>query len=649
MQLVQKPTSVKMFTQNPHRLSRMQPIRIFPFSHSPPPTLPVVSTPTPTEHTVIKYETVSPKFVSYKAPMLVDNSEWSFTELQAAIQHDMLSSVKISRSESLLLAIAKDGSEGYVRLPTPDDEGSSGLIQNLMDHNVIVRYKNSPKQDSMLIFLMNMFIPFMTLILIFMIIRRMGGGGAGGGLPGGMFGSGKTVGKFQEIPETGVTFDDVAGNENAKRELMEVVEFLKNPEKFTKFKLRTPNVLLVGPPGVGKTLFAKAVAGEAKVPFFSACGSDFIMMFVGLGSKNVRDLFSEAKKKGKCIIFIDEIDSIARKRGGANSFNGGASEQDQTINQLLAEMDGFDAQSGIVVIGATNRVDVLDPAILRGGRFDRQVTVERPDFTGRIAILKVHTKEKPISDNVNFETLAKSCAGLSGADLANIVNEAAIFAIRKDKQIIEMEDFEHALDKLQMGSEKKSLIISEKQRKLIAVHESGHTISALYAGEFDEIKRVSIIARENGAGGVTMFEPTMERVDFHLYTKEYLKNQLVVALGGRVAEEIIFGDSQITTGASSDLQKVAEIARRMVVDFGFTEKMGNVAWKSSSAFSENGTGYSEKTAHDIDEEIKKLVNEAYERTQAILKNHVEQLNKLTDALIEKEVMSGEQIRGLLGL
>ena len=416
-----------------------------------------------TEHVVSIKQTQNKetvKHIAVKAPQLVDEEEWSYSDFRKAIKEDLVASVKISKGDSLLFAISKDGVVGTVRLPT-DDKGTIGLIDEMMDHGVTIRYKDKVPQPSMFAWIINILIPFITWVFVFVMLRRLMGG-SGNVSGGGLFGSGKGPGKFQELPATGITFDDIAGNPNAKQDLMEVVDFLKNPEKFAKFKVKAPNCILVGPPGVGKTLFAKAIAGEAKVPLFSASGSDFVQMFVGAGARNVRELFAEARKKEKCIIFIDEIDSLCKRRGGPNSFNGGSDEREQTLNQFLSEMDGFETHTGIVVIGATNRIDVLDPAVLRGGRFDRKVMIELPDYTGRIEILKVHTKGKPLSDDIGFDKLAKSCAGLSGADLANITNEAAIFALRNDKDVIEHTDFEHALDKMLMGSEKKYLIISEK-------------------------------------------------------------------------------------------------------------------------------------------------------------------------------------------
>ena len=639
MRLAAIATSPVKIARRPVSQRSAIPWPLFDFPVSVPPSSiqssPVIEHATP-------HQSDDYKFVTHVAPPLLDDVEWSFTEFRTAVREDLIAAVNISRDQGTLIAVSKEGTVGTVQIPNAFGATSVQVMDDMFEHHVTVRYNNGQKQSGL--WWVSLIFPMMAMMLLVAIMRNVQNP------TGGLFGS-KVPGNFQEIPVTGVTFDDVAGCDHAKEELKEVVEFLKNPEKFARFDIRTPNCLLVGSPGVGKTLLARAVAGEANVPFFSVCGSDFVELFVGMGARKVRELFAEARKKGKCLIFVDEIDSLARKRGSAANITGGNTEAEQTLNQLLAEMDGFDSGSGIVVIGATNRPDTLDEAVLRSGRFDRKVLVEPPDYTGRIAIFKVHTKFKPLARNrIDFESIAKSTAGLTGADIENVCNEAAILALRKGKEHIEQDDFEGAIDKFQMGAEKKSSIISDRQRRSIAVHESGHTIAALLVGEFDKVKKVSIIARQNGAGGVTVFEPTMERVDFHLYTKEYLENQLVVALAGRIAEELAFGDKQITTGASSDLRKVADIARKMVVDFGFTMSLGTVAWKPSSPFAEDGigSGYSEKTAHAIDEEIRRIVDLAYERSRKILVMNRDKLDALTEALIEKEVMSGDEVRVLLG-
>jgi cell division protease FtsH len=594
----------------------------------------------PIERHVIKENTATPLFEISQAPQLVDNAEWSYSDFIKSLREDKLASVRVQNDEKALEVLAKDGTQGFVKVS--DSKNKIKLIDELLDHNVRIRYKNKPTDKETMIqyLLLHLLAPFIAFAIMMMLLGRIMNRANGG-----LFSS-KNPGKFQEIPETGVTFDDVAGCDNAKQELKEVVDFLKNPEKFKKFNVKVPNCLLVGSPGTGKTLLAKAVAGEAGVPFFSCCGSDFVMLFVGQGSKNVRDLFNEARKREKSLIFIDEIDSIAKKRGSGGF--GTNDEREQTINQLLTEMDGFDSSKAVVVIGATNRPDTLDPAILRSGRFDRKVVVELPDYIGRVAILKVHTKNKPMNEDVNLESVAKITAGSTGADLENISNEAAIFAMRSERDNICMEDFEKAIDKIALGDERRTTMMSERQKKIVSAHEAGHTLVAFKVGDYDKVKKVTIIPR-GLAGGVTVFEPSDERVDFSLYSKEYLENQLCVALGGRVSEELMFGESLVTTGASSDLQHVMNIARRMVTDYGFSEKLGQVAWKAGTPFQEDNTGYSQQTAYEIDEEVKAIVNKAYQRTRNILKANKDKLKKLTDALLEKETMSGDEVKDLLGL
>jgi cell division protease FtsH len=578
-----------------------------------------------------------------QAPSLTDNEEWNFSDFQEAVKEDMISSVRIGKDQKALKAMTKDGSEGFVKLP--NDLGGIQLINDMVDHDVKVRYTSDNNNQMIQWVLGNVVMPlFLFWVMIVLLSRIMNRNGGPGGA-GGIFSFSQNQAKFQEIPDTGVTFDDVAGCDNAKRDLQEIVDFLKNPEKYTRLGAKIPKgCLLIGSSGTGKTLLSKAVAGEAKVPFFSCSASEFIELFVGVGASRVRSIFKDAAAKAPCIIFIDEIDAIGKQRSGGNF--PGNDERDQTINQLLSEMDGFDGKKGIIVLAATNRPEILDNALTRPGRFDRKIIVERPDCNGRVAILKVHTKDKPLADDVNLESIAKLTAGSSGADLENLANEAAILATRRDAEKIGMQDFDNALEKVAIGDER-GTIMSDRQKKLISVHESGHTLVALKVGEYDKVRKVTIIPR-GAAGGVTIFEPDQERIDTALYSKEYLENQICVALGGRVAEEVVFGGNQVTTGASSDLIQVMNIARRMVADFGFTEKLGAVAWKAPSMY-EEGSGYSQQTAYEIDEEIRKIVNKAYERTTHILKKNKVELMSLADALVEKETMSGDEVKKLLDL
>lgn len=568
-----------------------------------------------------------------------------FARLVVLLNKNEITFAQVFPETLQIYVILQDGSSMDIYVSSREDV--SRAVSLLMEKGVMTKYKEEPKilSNAMINYLLfNLIIPTLFLMVFVRILTSIFQRGG----KNGVFSFGENKAKFQEIPNTGVSFDDVAGCDNAKRDLKEIVEFLKSPEKFTKLGARIPKgCLLVGPSGTGKTLLAKAVAGEAKVPFFSCSASDWIEMFVGVGASRIRKLFVDAAEKAPCIIFVDEIDAVGKSRSGSSGIPGN-DERDQTINQLLTEMDGFDGKKGIIVLAATNRPDVLDTALVRPGRFDRKIIVDRPDCSGRVAILKVHTKNKPLADDVSLETIAKITAGSSGADLQNLANEAAILASRKDRDNIQMCDFEDALDKIMLGEQRTSSFMSENQKNIISVHEAGHALVSLLVGDYDRLKKVTIIPR-GSAGGVTIFEPNEERVDFSLYSKEYLQNQLCVALGGRVAEQLVFGDEKVTTGASSDLAQVMNITRRMVTDFGFSAKLGQVAWKANSAFAEEGKGYSEKTAYDIDQEIKKIVEKSYKRTDKLLKENKDKLMILAKALIEKETMDGDEVRKLLAL
>jgi cell division protease FtsH len=459
---------------------------------------------------------------------------------------------------------------------------------------------------------------------------------------------GKAKAKLLTEKQQKVTFMDVAGIEESKDELQEIIEFLRDPKKFTKLGGRIPKgVLLVGAPGTGKTLLARAIAGEANVPFFSISGSDFVEMFVGVGASRVRDLFIQGKKHAPCIIFIDEIDAVGRHRGAG--LGGGHDEREQTLNQLLVEMDGFESNEGVIIVAATNRPDVLDPALLRPGRFDRQVVVPRPDVKGREEILKVHTRKTPLSTDVNLSVLARGTPGFTGADLANLVNEAALLAARRGKTKLEMSDFESAKDKVLMGVERRTMIISEDEKRLTAYHEAGHTLVAKFLPSTDPIHKVSIIPR-GSALGITQQLPTEDK---HTLSKEYILNKIAIFLGGRAAEEVVLHTQ--TTGAGNDLEMATEWARKMVCDFGMSEKLGPLTFGKREEHLFLGreiaqnNDFSEKTAVDIDSEIKRIVLENYDRAKDIIIRQLDKLHRLATALLEKEALGGEEIDQVLGL
>ncbi len=490
------------------------------------------------------------------------------------------------------------------------------------------------------------FLPWVLMIGIWVLImRRMQGGGGTGGSRG-IFNFGKSKAKLSTQASIKVTFKDVAGADEAKQELEEIIEFLKEPSKFQKLGGKIPRgVLLLGPPGTGKTLMARAVAGEAGVPFYSISGADFVEMFVGVGASRVRDLFEQGKKNAPCIIFIDEIDAVGRHRGAG--LGGGHDEREQTLNALLVEMDGFEQNSGVIIIAATNRPDVLDPALLRPGRFDRQVVVDRPDVKGREGILKVHTRKIPLAPEVDLKTLAKGTPGLAGAELANLVNEAALLAARQNKTTVSMDDFEDAKDKVMMGMERKSMIISEKEKKITAYHEIGHVLVALKIPESDPVHKVTIIPRGR-ALGVTTYLPVDEK---HTYSKTYLEATIAYALGGRAAEKIVF--NSFTTGAGNDIEKATNLARKMVCEWGMSEKLGPLAYGKNEEELFLGrevtkhSVYSEKTAQFIDDEIKVIVMRGMERAEKMLSDNIDELHKLSEELLEREILDAEEIRKIL--
>ena len=525
------------------------------------------------------------------------------------------------------------------RTYTPDDKDMIGLLRKQGVKITAKPAEGNPWYIQALFSWLPMLL-FIGVWIFFM--RQMQGGGAKA------LSFGKSRARLLSDKQNKVTFADVAGVDEAKEELQEIIEFLKDPQKFQKLGGRIPKgVLLMGSPGTGKTLLARAIAGEANVPFFSISGSDFVEMFVGVGASRVRDLFEQGKKNAPCIIFMDEIDAVGRHRGAG--LGGGHDEREQTLNQLLVEMDGFESNDGVMLIAATNRPDVLDPALLRPGRFDRQVVVARPDVKGREGILKVHTKKIPLGPDVDLQVLARGTPGFSGADLANLVNEAALFAARTSKKLVEMSDFENAKDKVLMGVERKSLVISPKERRITAYHEAGHALVAKLLPGTDPIHKVTIIPRGR-ALGLTQQLPSEDK---HNYSKEYLLNDITTLYGGRIAEEVVFGSQEVTTGAMNDLERATEIARKMVCEWGMSERMGPLQFGKREEMIFLGReiaqhqDYSEQTAMEIDREVRRIVMENFERAKALIQCRLETLHGLAEALLEREVLNGLEIDAIV--
>jgi cell division protease FtsH len=577
--------------------------------------------------------TVNNLFFSNK----VDIRPLSYSQFLREINDGAIQEVTIQ--DQTVLGVRSDGSrfETY-------DPGDPGLVSDLLKHGVTIRAE-PPAEPSVIMQLLAAWLPFILLAGVWIWLLRRGGGAGGSG---GLFNFGKSRARQHAEGEVKVTLRDVAGVDEAKEEVGELVDFLRSPQKFTNLGGRIPRgVLMVGPPGTGKTLLARAIAGEAKVPFFSISGSDFVEMFVGVGASRVRDLFEQAKKSAPCIIFIDEIDAVGRKRGAG--LGGGHDEREQTLNQLLVEMDGFTGNEGVIVIAATNRADVLDPALLRPGRFDRQVVVGLPDLAGRAAILEVHMRKVPLATDVDARTLARGTPGFSGADLANLVNEAALFAARSDESEVSMALFEKAKDKIMMGAERRSMVMSEAERKLTAYHEAGHVIVGRTVPEHDPVHKVSIIPRGR-ALGVTLFLPERDRYSM---SKRQLESQISSLFGGRLAEEMIFGAEQVTTGASNDIERATEIARNMVTRFGLSDGLGPLAYAEDEGEVFLGRSVTQhrhvspETALTIDKEVRIIIDRNYQRAQQILTEHLDKLHVMAEALLRFETIARDQIDDIM--
>ena len=564
------------------------------------------------------------------------NSEISFSDFLIAADNGNISEVKIVGNN--VTGFFDDGRSFSTYSPNYPE-----LIGKLSESGVKIVAEPSDRSMHPILSVLLSWFPMLLLIGVWIFfMRQMQGGG------GKAMGFGKSKAKLLNEAVGKVTFDDVAGIDEAKQELEEVVEFLKDPKKFSRLGGKIPTgALLVGPPGTGKTLLARAIAGEANVPFFSISGSDFVEMFVGVGASRVRDMFEQGKKNAPCIIFIDEIDAVGRHRGAG--LGGGNDEREQTLNQLLVEMDGFEANAGVIIVAATNRPDVLDPALLRPGRFDRQITVSNPDIIGRDKILKVHIKKIKVSPKFDSKIIARGTPGFSGADLANLVNEAALLASRKNKRMVTLEDFESAKDKVMMGAERRSMVMSEDEKKLTAYHEAGHAVATLHSPASDPIHKATIIPRGR-ALGMVMRLPERDQLSMRL---DQMKAHLVIATGGRIAEEIIFGKDKITNGAASDIQMVTNLSKKMITEWGMSEKLGNLRYNSDSeevflghsvAQSKN---LSDSTAKLIDDEIRLLADNADKQCRKILQDNIEELHVVAKGLLEYETLSGDEIKDLI--
>ncbi|MEE3280045.1 MAG: ATP-dependent zinc metalloprotease FtsH [Pseudomonadota bacterium] len=568
--------------------------------------------------------------------------EKSYSDFIEQVSRNEIREVEFDGQHEYITVLRKDSSRFKVILPGQDLK----LIDQLLEHDVEIIGKEAETQGFWSQLLIASF-PILIIIAVFMLFMRQMQGGVGG--RGGPMAFGKSKARLLSEDQIKTTFADVAGVDEAKEDVQELVEFLMDPGKFQRLGGRIPRgTLMVGPPGTGKTLLAKAIAGEAKVPFFTISGSDFVEMFVGVGASRVRDMFEQAKKQAPCIIFIDEIDAVGRHRGAG--LGGGHDEREQTLNQLLVEMDGFEPNNGVIVIAATNRPDVLDPALLRPGRFDRQVVVSLPDIRGREQILNVHMRKVPISDDVEPSILARGTPGFSGADLENIVNEAALFAARGGKRLVEMEEFEKAKDKVMMGAERKSMVMSEKEKRNTAYHEAGHAIVGYSVPDHDQLYKITIVPRGR-ALGVTMFLPEEDR---YSHSRRSVESQICSLFGGRIAEELISGVDGVTTGASNDIDRATQLARNMVTKWGLSERMGPLKYDDDegevflgmSAGSQSKS-ISSQTAREIDEEVKKIIDGCYQRAKQILEENIEKLHVMADALMEYETLSPAQAEDIM--
>ena len=576
-------------------------------------------------------------FKNFSNPAM--SGEITYSQFISDVKTGRIGSVNIEGSS--ITGNRSDGSRFNTYSPETNNDA---LIGTLLENNVEIKGME-PNKNSFWAHALISWFPIILLLGIWIYFMRQmqGGGGRGGALS-----FGKSRARLLSEDQIKITFNDVAGIEEAKQEVSELVEFLRDPGKFQKLGGKIPSgVLMVGSPGTGKTLLAKAIAGEARVPFFTISGSDFVEMFVGVGASRVRDMFEQAKKHSPCIIFIDEIDAVGRHRGAG--LGGGHDEREHTLNQLLVEMDGFEGNEGVIVIAATNRPDVLDPALLRPGRFDRQVVVPLPDIRGREQILKVHMRKVALGDNVKANIIARGTPGFSGADLSNLVNEAALFAARANKKLVDMDEFEKAKDKIMMGAERRSLVMSEEEKKLTAYHEAGHAIVGRLVPSHDPVYKVTIIPRGR-ALGVTMFLPEEDRLS---YSKELLESQISSLFGGRIAEELIFNASKVTTGASNDIERATQLARSMVTKWGLSEKLGPLTYSEEDGEVFLGRSVtqhkaiSDETAHAIDEEIRNIIDKNYKRSEKILKKNIDKLHLMADALIKYETIDQAQIADIM--
>ena len=562
-----------------------------------------------------------------------------YSEFIAQVNDGNIQSVEIDQYGRTISGRLSSG-ESFSTVAPADDQ----MVSDLLKNNVEIKAEAPEVASIWQSIFVNLLPIFLLLGIWIFFMRQMQGGGAGRGA----MSFGKSKARMLTEDQVKVTFADVAGADEAKEEVVEMVDFLRDPSKFQKLGGKIPKgVLMVGSPGTGKTLLARAIAGEAKVPFFTISGSDFVEMFVGVGASRVRDMFEQAKKHAPCIIFIDEIDAVGRHRGAG--LGGGHDEREQTLNQLLVEMDGFEGNEGVIVIAATNRPDVLDPALLRPGRFDRQVVVPMPDIRGREQILKVHLRKVPAGDDIDPKLIARGTPGFSGADLENLVNEAALFAARTNKRQVDMDDMEKAKDKIMMGAERRSMVMSEDEKKLTAYHEAGHAIVGLNVPKHDPVYKVSIIPRGR-ALGVTMFLPEEDK---YSHSKEYLESQISSLFGGRIAEELIFGPASVTTGASNDIERATQLSRNMVTRWGLSDRLGPLAYGEEEGEVFLGRSVtthknvSDDTAHAIDEEIRAFVDRNYERAKTILEENMDKLHAMAEALIKYETIDKEQISDIM--